>query len=36
MKDGPIEHKDVKDVQKDPIKLPDGFEWASIDLADEK
>ena len=26
----------MKDVQKEPIKLPDGFEWASVDLADDK
>ena len=36
LKDGPIEHKNVKDVQQDPVKLPDGFEWASVDLNDDK
>jgi hypothetical protein len=36
MKEGPLEHKDLKDVAKDPIKLAEGFEWSNIDLKDDK
>lgn len=35
-KEGEIEHKEVKDVQKEASKLPAGFEWATVDLSDEK
>jgi glycylpeptide N-tetradecanoyltransferase len=36
MKEGSIEHKKLKDVQKEPISLPAGFEWSNIDLKDDK
>ena len=26
----------MKDVSKDPIRLPPGFEWSNIDLKDDK
>jgi glycylpeptide N-tetradecanoyltransferase len=29
---GPIEEKKAEDVEKEPIKLPEGFEWANIDM----
>ena len=32
-KEGEIEHKDVKNVQKEPYALPAGFEWSTIDIA---
>jgi hypothetical protein len=32
----PIETKEVKDVRSMPLNLPDGFEWANVDLENEK
>ena len=34
-KEGEIEHREVKDVQKEPYALPAGFEWTTIDIADD-
>jgi len=34
---GPIDPiKTIADIQKDPYKLADGFEWSNVDLNDEK
>lgn len=35
-KEGEIDHKEIKDVQKEALALPAGFEWSTIDIADEK
>ena len=32
----PIETKTVADVRATPYKLPPGFSWSSVDVADEK
>jgi hypothetical protein len=34
-KEGEIEHKELKNVQKEPFALPAGFEWTTIDIADD-
>jgi glycylpeptide N-tetradecanoyltransferase len=31
--EGEIEHRDPKDVQKEPYSLPPGFEWSTVDVA---
>lgn len=31
-KPGPIEEKKVEDIDTNPIKLPEGFEWCNIDI----
>ncbi|CDW71605.1 n-myristoyl transferase [Stylonychia lemnae] len=36
LKEGEIVHKQIKDISNEPLPLPAGFEWSSIDLADEK
>jgi glycylpeptide N-tetradecanoyltransferase len=33
---GEIEKKEVKDVKTAPYALPEGFEWSTIDLTNEK
>jgi len=33
---GQIEEKELKDVLKDPLNLPEGFEWSNLDLKDMK
>lgn len=33
---GEIEKKELKDVRAAPYALPEGFEWTTIDLSDEK
>ena len=35
-KDGPIQTKKVADISTSPIDLPAGFEWVTMDLADEE
>ena len=35
-KEGEIEHREVKDVPKEPYSLPSGFEWTTIDIQDEE
>ena len=35
-KDGPIESKEIKDVRPTPLPLPEGFEWAEVDLSSDK
>jgi hypothetical protein len=35
-KDGPIKKGKVADVSTEPIQLPSGFEWITMDLADEE
>jgi len=32
---GPYEVKEVKDISKQPQKLPEGFEWACLNLKDK-
>jgi hypothetical protein len=34
-KEGEIEHKELKDVPKEPLALPAGYEWTTIDIEDE-
>ncbi len=34
-KDGPITTQALKDVRKEPLGLPSGFEWSNLDLKDE-
>ena len=34
-KEGPIQNKEVKDVSKEALPLPAGFEWSTIDLTDD-
>lgn len=34
--EGPIETKELKDVRQTPLQLPEGFEWTTIDLSDDK
>ncbi len=36
MEEGEIESKNVEEVRETPYKLPDGFEWCTIDLTTEK
>ena len=33
---GEIEKKELKDVRPTPYPVPEGFEWSTIDLANEK
>ena len=33
---GEIEKKEIKDVRATPYPLPEGFEWVTIDLANDK
>ena len=35
-KDGPIAVQALKDVRKEPLGLPQGFEWSNIDLTNEE
>jgi len=35
-KEGPIENKEVKEVRKEPLPLPEGFEWTEIKLDNDK
>lgn len=35
-KDGPISTQALKDVRKEPLVLPPGFEWSNLDLNDEQ
>lgn len=35
-KEGPIQTKEVKDVQQEPLSLPAGFEWSTIDLNNDQ
>mmetsp|Transcript_27113 Transcript_27113/g.52564 ORF Transcript_27113/g.52564 Transcript_27113/m.52564 type:complete len:411 (-) Transcript_27113:180-1412(-) len=35
-KHGEIETKKVEDIRKDPLRLPSGFIWCSVDITDEK
>lgn len=32
----PIENKEVKEVRKEPLSLPEGFEWVTINLTNDK
>jgi glycylpeptide N-tetradecanoyltransferase len=33
---GELEKKEVKDVRQTPYPLPDGFEWVTVDLNNDK
>lgn len=35
VKDGPIINQKVEDIRKDPLPLPSGFEWTSVDLSND-
>lgn len=35
VKEGPIEHKTVDEVRKEPGALPAGFEWSIIDVKND-
>ena len=35
VKEGPLERKTVKDVVPEPLALPPGFEWCTVDLTNE-
>jgi glycylpeptide N-tetradecanoyltransferase len=36
IEDGEIETKTLADVRKDPLPLPDGFEWCVVDLKNDE
>ena len=35
-KEGELQHKELKDVKKEPYTLPEGFEWGAVDLKNDE